>query len=367
MRPKEASEPAPSNRSRRTSALNGRNHRLVGTGCRFSCRCYHLTEALTCGRANLVFIRKAEGGTSCRANGAMSMVSFHRILFPVDFSGAGAAMAPAVYTIARKFDASVTIMNAFNLVHDYDLSPHCDEVTNEPLPVLPVPYMPAFQELRNQRESRLQTFVNTHFRGVSGNAVVVDGEPALAIEWLARREQSDLITMPTRGLGRFRRLLLGSVTAKVLHDLDCPVFTSAHEPELKPAFPDCCNSLLCALEFDSEDEAVLRMAASLARAYTARVCLLHIMTKNDEQNRDRAMASARRSFEEISRAEAGHDIPIRDRSLDATVPEGIRQVAIEEEADLVIVGRGRARETVSFLWSQLYRVIRESPCPVLSV
>jgi len=34
--------------------------------------------------------------------------------------------------------------------------------------------------------------------------------------------------MPTHGLGGFRRFLLGSVTAKVLHDADCPVWTGVH-------------------------------------------------------------------------------------------------------------------------------------------
>ncbi len=292
------------------------------------------------------------------------MVSFHRILFPVDFSGAGAAMAPAVGAIARRFDASVTVMNAFNLVQEVNLAPVCDDVTDEPLPIS---YTPEFQALRDQREVRLNEFASTHFADLVRKAVVVDGEPALAIEWLAKREQADLITMPTRGLGRFRRLLLGSVTAKVLHDLDCPVFTSAHEPGKQLTFPDCCNSILCAVKFDSADEAVLTMAASLVRACSARVCLLHVLTKDDEQSGNKTMAPVRRSFEQILQAETHHDIPIRERTLDATVPEGIRQVALEEEADLVIVGRGRARETVSFLWSQLYRVIRESPCPVLSV
>ena len=34
--------------------------------------------------------------------------------------------------------------------------------------------------------------------------------------------------MPTHGLGKLRRFILGSVTAKVLHDLEAPVLTGAH-------------------------------------------------------------------------------------------------------------------------------------------
>jgi hypothetical protein len=39
---------------------------------------------------------------------------------------------------------------------------------------------------------------------------------------------ADLIMMPTYGMGSFRRHLIGSVTAKVLHDVACPVWTAAH-------------------------------------------------------------------------------------------------------------------------------------------
>lgn len=39
----------------------------------------------------------------------------------------------------------------------------------------------------------------------------------------------------------------------------------------------------------------------------------------------------------------------------------------EEEAELLIVGRGHAMESFSRAWSHLYTIIRESSCPVLSV
>jgi nucleotide-binding universal stress UspA family protein len=55
------------------------------------------------------------------------------------------------------------------------------------------------------------------------------------------------------------------------------------------------------------------------------------------------------------------------RVLDASVPEGIRRTAMEEAADLVVVGRGRVKGALARLWSPLYTIIRESPCPVLSV
>jgi hypothetical protein len=71
-------------------------------------------------------------------------------------------------------------------------------------------------------------------------------------------------------------LLLGSVTAKVLHDVTCPVLTSAHEPQPTLTASDGLQSILCAVALSSQSDAVFRAAGFLAQAYGARICLLHI-------------------------------------------------------------------------------------------
>ena len=47
--------------------------------------------------------------------------------------------------------------------------------------------------------------------------------PPIRIVSYAREHTIDLIMMPTHGYGPFRSLLIGSVTAKVLHDIELPV------------------------------------------------------------------------------------------------------------------------------------------------
>jgi hypothetical protein len=37
------------------------------------------------------------------------------------------------------------------------------------------------------------------------------------------------------------------------------------------------------------------------------------------------------------------------------------------KADLVVVGRGNIQGTLSRVWSHLYSIVRDSPCPVLSI
>jgi nucleotide-binding universal stress UspA family protein len=41
--------------------------------------------------------------------------------------------------------------------------------------------------------------------------------------------------------------------------------------------------------------------------------------------------------------------------------------ALREDADLVVIGRGRLHETLGRLRSNAYAIIRDSPCAVISV
>ena len=83
--------------------------------------------------------------------------------------------------------------------------------------------------------------------------------------------------MPTRGCGVVRRFLLGSVTAKVLHDVSAAVWTSIGSAieEHAPTVPY--KSIVCALDETEESEAVLRAAAALAKSYQANLALVHVL------------------------------------------------------------------------------------------
>jgi len=295
------------------------------------------------------------------------MTPFHRILFPIDFSAAASDLAPSVREIAGRFHAAVTVLHAFTFVPDCGWPPYGGpECTWEHTGI---PYTKAAEELRADRQQLLDEFANDRFAGVGHRARIEDGEAAAVIEWVAQREETDLIVMPTSGHGKFRRLLLGSVTAKVLHDISCPVLTSAHQPESAPVRSPGYRSILCAVELNREGEQILEAGRLLARWYGARLCLVHIEADSagGAAGREATSEMLRQTFrQELEECEcAGVEVTIR--VLDASVSEGIRRTAIEEEADLVVVGRGHEKETLSRLWSQLYTIIRESPCPVLSV
>ena len=53
--------------------------------------------------------------------------------------------------------------------------------------------------------------------------------------------------------------------------------------------------------------------------------------------------------------------------IDALLVDGIHHDIVRRKADLLITGRGHSTGTFSRMWSHLYAIIRDSPCPVLSI
>ena len=93
--------------------------------------------------------------------------------------------------------------------------------------------------LWQQREAAIAEIGSSVFNGVTVERVIQDGAPAEIIARYVRERGVDLIVMPTHGYGGFRRVLLGSVTAKVLHEVRCPVWTTAHSEDLDTRCGQC--------------------------------------------------------------------------------------------------------------------------------
>jgi nucleotide-binding universal stress UspA family protein len=292
-----------------------------------------------------------------RLSGPPGTPLFRKILFATDFSESCWAMVPQVQDMARRCNAQVILLHAFYAVHGYNLAECLSPASG---PGVPVPYVEPVARIRDQNLKRLER-LREQFAGLDCELVMDDGDPAAVIRKITEQEKADLIMMPTRGLGVFRRLVLGSVTAKVLHDVRCAVFTSAHELDSAISRPAGYRRIICAVEFNDEAFVVLQTAEAFAQMSGAHLAIVHI-----RQTRWTAPSDGKtdREINAFSR-HIGIDAPVH--VLDADVAAGIRRLALEDHADLVVVGRGNDQAAIARLWSDLYEIIRESPCPVLSV
>lgn len=132
------------------------------------------------------------------------MLDFRRILFPVDFSERCKEVAPYVAGIARKFDSRIVAL------HVVDIS-----LAGRPGPLACQDLLKPYEDsVRQTRNAELNQFALQAFDGLTVTRVLEVGDAAETITRYAEQNEIDLIVMPTHGLGTFRWLLLGSVTAR---------------------------------------------------------------------------------------------------------------------------------------------------------
>jgi nucleotide-binding universal stress UspA family protein len=287
------------------------------------------------------------------------MPSFKHILFPIDFSPQTCSIAPHVACMAKRSGARVTML-------------HVAELPAAAYPGFPLEAMAIdFQEMLQDRKDRVDSFLRTEFENVAATRLMLEGDPAFVIADYAAKERVDLIMMPTHGYGPFRRFILGSVTAKVLHDVKCPVWTSAHVPEA-PAGSAGYRNLLCAVDLTPKSLPLLRWSCGFARELGATLKLVHAVPAEVRLGVDMEGEDWRAFLFDMARAEIAklqQEAGTRFELILAggNVEHVVRGAAEESHADLVVVGRGVMQEKLGRMRTHVYSIIREAPCPVMSV
>jgi nucleotide-binding universal stress UspA family protein len=209
-----------------------------------------------------------------------------------------------------------------------------------------------------QAVRELDEFLAADFTGLVVRRVVLEGDPAATIVDLAHQEHIKLIVMPTHGFGPFRRFILGSITAKVLHDADCPVWTGTHI-EGTPSTPAPVRRIVCAVDFGPQSRRVACWAADLARHFGAALTLMHVAACDPQLRPMAAQELTRLCSETGVEAEIAVEIGEPSRLVCAA--------ATRRLADVLVIGRGSAAGVFGRLRTNAYAIIRESPCPVVSV
>jgi nucleotide-binding universal stress UspA family protein len=288
------------------------------------------------------------------------MLRFERILFPVDFSERSRAAAPFVLSMAQRYKAKVVAM------HVLQPPPPLYGGTNA---LYPEVY--DFEGLSAGLRQELQKFIDAELPKIDVTCVVETGDTAAVIMDFTESEKISLIAMPTHGYGTFRRALLGSVTAKILHDAKIPVWTSAHAPEASHRAHPKPRRILCALDLKPESRHTLEFAIELAGDAEATVEVVHAAPEGEvnplhveSRLQELLIDTARKNLVKIQ-AEAGHS-EVETIVNGGSVAHVVRTLALEKRSDLVVIGRGCIQTTLGRLRENAYTIVREAPCPVLS-
>lgn len=142
------------------------------------------------------------------------MWSMKKILVPTDFSECSERALEAAITLAKKFDASIVLMHAYQLpTYPYPTAPNAN-VTSADL----------VEYIEHGARAALQTAASRHgASGVSITTALSVGTPWEQILRAAKEIGAGLIVIGSRGLRGLPRALLGSTAERVVRYSSVPV------------------------------------------------------------------------------------------------------------------------------------------------
>lgn len=301
------------------------------------------------------------------------MFPFRNILFPTDFTPHARAALKYAAAFARRGAGRVVLFSV--------------QSGSVPANLLTVPAR-EFEEpeqnwLRQLRDDVRKVLSDSMFEGLDVEPVIREGEPALEIARAAREFEIDLVTVVTHGRRGLARALWGSTAEEIIAESPCPVLT------LRPPQRDFVehrdghtefhvNRLLLATAFRQTDRAAEQVAVQVAQRTGAELHVIYVISDYLEQMSDLfpdAGGTALSRFREhVGERMAGFSAESGGR-IETHIAEGrpyeqIVRVASEKDVDLIVMGTGVHLSMFGgspVLGSEIERVVRNSPCPVLSV
>ena len=296
------------------------------------------------------------------------MIEIKRILCPVDFSDFSRHALEYAAVLARWYGSEITVLHAFSMPVGIPAVPAYGGPVLLEQPVATAAH-------RARLEKSLHEFV-APLDGPPMSLLVSEGTAVDQI--LEQATSADLIVMGTHGRSGFERLLLGSVTEKVLRKARCPVLTVPPRAEgaAAPAF----KRILCAIDFSESSVRALRYALSLAQEADATLTAVHVAEVLPESApfdtpgfnfRDYAaqfIATAKERLAETVPANAREYCEVKEVVVAGRPHREIVRLSAELGADLVVIGiRGRGAADLMVFGSTAQHVVRAASCPVLTL
>ncbi len=285
-------------------------------------------------------------------------MKINHILFPVDFSGHSRALNGDVEWLASHFNSRVTLLHVFEVPSSWYGTGEIPLIIGEDI-------LACAEAEKQQLKNYVIKTSETRTQRISA-----EGDPAWHIAKWADLHDVDLIVMGTHGCGAFRRLLLGSVAMKVLHDVGCPVWTYAARGDCGARMQRI-SKIVCLIPLTEEAVPLLHFTKELAADVGAQVLLLHTVPEPeagpyrylDMQVPPQLMNLKEEAIANLQR-KAGTKFPLTITEKD--IAQETAEVAANKQADLIVIGRGTAHAAFGSLRTHAYDIIRQAPCPVLS-
>ena len=301
------------------------------------------------------------------------MSSFRNILFPTDFTPHARSALKYAAAFARRGCGRVVLFSVQSAKVPANLMTMTDQhLADEDAQGL--------SQLRNQVNDLLS---DPLFEGLEVEPVIVEGEPAHEISNAVRDYDIDLVTVVTHGRRGLARALWGSTAEEIIAEAPCPVLT------LRPPQHDFIeprgqqteirlNRILLATNLRPSSIAATHLARELAAATNAELHAVYVIGDYFEQfsamfpeGAHSALSRMRAEVEVRMQTFAGEG----NGRIQTHIAEGrpyaeIVRLAAKTEADLIVIGTSVHASLFGgapALGSEIERVVRNAPCPVLCV
>jgi nucleotide-binding universal stress UspA family protein len=218
--------------------------------------------------------------------------------------------------------------------------------------------------------------------GVAIDVIVREApDPPAEILHQADALGADLLVVGSHGRTGFERLLLGSVTEKVLRKATCPVMVVPRAATGADAAPGRFRRILCPVDFSDASVTALPLALSIAQESDATLTLMHVIEVPPELAEPMppfdydpyavhaaAVAASLTRLREFVPASARTYCTLETLVREGSAYRQVLAVAAEGQSDLIVMGvHGRGALDLLLFGSNTARVTRGATCPVLVV
>ena len=313
------------------------------------------------------------GGESAvaRAEGEDDVIDINRILVPVDFSDPSKAAAHLGLSLALKFGARLMLAHVIPPSSAFAYAFPAESF--------------AFQtEQARTAKSMLRSLIPSQYHDdVDLRTIVKIGDVSRELLSIVSDDKVSVVAMGTHGRSPVERLVLGSLTERMLRKLPVPILTvSRHEDPANPVITDepiPLNHVLYATDLSDEATRGLRFALQVARRANARLTVLHVLRPAEamawgietgfvgEELRTLRDDTLRRLVA-TTFAECKFGYSATPVLTEGTPFSEILRAADNSGADLIVLNlHGKGFVERALLGSTAERVIRSARVPVLSI
>jgi nucleotide-binding universal stress UspA family protein len=321
----------------------------------------------------------SDGLVRDKAGRLVGVITFTKILCPIDFSSTSERALTIAVAIATWYDAALEVVHVV---------PTFDVAASEPSVSPGAGAGSPTAGSRDEVLTALERAVERAGAAERARLLALEGRVHELIGHRAAAWPADLIVMGTHGRSGFNRLLLGSITEKVVRTSPCPVLTVPPAVPAALMTPVAFKRILCPVDYSPPSLNALRCALELGRQADGCVTVLHALEYMDPQTReyletesptagiDPAMGHHARQLVAAAR-ERLHAHLAGEPQTWCTIEEvvtvnrpyrAILQHAASHPLDLIVMGaQGSGGLELLLFGSNTHHVVRAAPCPVLTI